>query len=185
MEKSIMTRLAHLDRATLSADAQRVWDKISGRRGDVRGPYQILMHAPELAEKVAALGEFIRFTGNLPGKDRELAILATARFSGVAFEWVMHEPFARKEGVSCETVEMLRSLESLDIPDPRERLIVQVVKALRDSQALPDDLYERAKDELGASHLVELVAVVGFYKMIALVLTAFEVDLPNGAAQPF
>lgn len=174
-----------MDKADLSPDAQRVWDKIAGKRGDVRGPYEILMHSPELAEKVADLGERLRFRSSLPGKERELAILATGRFLGAAFEWVMHEPFARREGLSSETIERIRSLDSLDLLDPRERLIVDVAKSLCNSRSIPDDLYEQAKDRLGATYLVELVTLVSFYTMIALLLLGFTVDLPEGASQPF
>jgi 4-carboxymuconolactone decarboxylase len=180
-----VTRLARMDRDTLPADAQKVWDKIAGRRGDVRGPYEILIHAPDLAEKVADLGERLRFRGDLPGKDRELAILATARRLGAAFEWVMHEPFAQREGVPSETIELVRSEGELDRLSARERVIVEVARSLCESHSIPDDLYEQAEEELGPAHLVELVTLVGFYIMIAVLLLGFKVDLPEGAAQPF
>lgn len=180
-----MTRLARLDRQTLSPEAQRVWDKIAGRRGDVRGPYAILMHTPDLAEKVAELGERLRFRGDLPGRDRELAILSVARRLGAAFEWVMHEPFAEREGVPPETIEVVRSEGTPDRLSARERVIVEVARSLCKSHSVPDDLYEKAKDELGTDHLVELVTLVGFYIMIAVLLLGFKVDLPEGAAQPF
>lgn len=180
-----MTRLVRSDRATLSSDAQRVWDKIAGKRGDVRGPYAILMHTPGLAEKVADLGERLRFRGNLPGEERELAILAAARSLGAAFEWVMHEPFARKEGLSSETIDLVRSRGSLDLLNSRDRVIVEVVQSLCASHSIPDELYGRARDQLGTAYLVELVTLVGFYMMIAVVLLGFRVDLPEGASEPF
>jgi len=180
-----MTRIARPDRADLSADAQMVWDKIAGKRGDVRGPYAVLIHTPDLAEKVADLGALLRFEGHLPGKERELAILATARTLGAAFEWVMHEPIAVKEGVSFETIELVRSLGSIDLLNPRERLIVQVVQSLCATLGVPDEMYQRAIKELGTPYVVELITLVGFYKMIALILIGFEVDLPEGASQPF
>jgi len=44
-----MTRIARPDKEDLSVGAQRVWDKIAGKRGDVRGPYAVLIHTPDLA----------------------------------------------------------------------------------------------------------------------------------------
>lgn len=41
---------------TLSPDAKRVYDKITSKRGAVRGPFASLMHAPSLAERVGDLG---------------------------------------------------------------------------------------------------------------------------------
>jgi 4-carboxymuconolactone decarboxylase len=180
-----MTRIARPDRAELSDDAQRVWDRIAGKRGDVRGPYAVLIHTPDLAEKVANLGALLRFEGNLPGKERELAILATARSLGASFEWVMHEPIARKEGLSHETIELVRSLGSIDLVNARERLIVEVAQSLCASRGLSEEMYQRATKEFGTPYLVELITLVGFYMMIAVILTGFDVDLPEGATKPF
>ncbi len=66
--------------STLTTDAKAIYDKITAKRGPMRGgPYASLMHDPALAEKVGDLGEYLRFGGTLPGDIRELAILVTAR----------------------------------------------------------------------------------------------------------
>jgi 4-carboxymuconolactone decarboxylase len=180
-----MARLTRPSKASLSAEAQTIWDMIAGPRGDVRGPYAILIRTPDLAEKVANLGGLLRFHGHIPGKERELAILATARALDAAFEWVMHEPQARREGLSSETIELIRSRGSLDGLAARERLIAEVVQSLCNSHSIPDSLYRLASEELGTEHLVELVTLVGFYHMIAFLLLGFECDLPEGTAKPF
>ena len=64
---------------TLSVDAKRIYEHIAAKRGAVRGPFAPLMHHPALAEKVADVGEYLRFGSTLPGDIRELAILITAR----------------------------------------------------------------------------------------------------------
>src|SRR6266540_3341276 len=71
---------------TLTPEAKRVHDKITAKRGAVRGPFASLMHHPALAERVGDLGEFLRFGGTLPGDIRELAILITARSVNQAYE---------------------------------------------------------------------------------------------------
>ena len=64
---------------TLDPAAQKVYERIAAKRGKIRGPYVPLMHHPALAERVADLGEYLRFDATLPGDIRELAILITAR----------------------------------------------------------------------------------------------------------
>ncbi len=44
--------------------------------------------------------------------------------------------------------------------------------------------YARARTVLGQDVLIELVSVVGFYNMIAVVLNAFEVPIPEGQTPP-
>ena len=50
--------------STLGADAKRVYDKITAKRGQMKGgPFASLMHHPALAEKVGDLGEYLRARG--------------------------------------------------------------------------------------------------------------------------
>ena len=180
-----MPRLSELTREDLSADAQPIWDAIAGPRGAVRGPYQVLMHDPALAERVQALGGYLRFHGVLPGAVRELAILTAARELDAAFEWVMHEPFAHEAGTSPAAIEAVRTGGPLDGLSEREQIVIETVRSLYRTRAIPDPLYQRALAELELPHLVELVTLAGFYGMIAFTLFAFEVPLPAGATPPF
>ena len=58
--------------------------------------YLALMNNPNLADHIGDLGTYLRFHGVLGDDVRELAILATARGLGVAYEWVQHAPIALK-----------------------------------------------------------------------------------------
>src|SRR5687768_8509986 len=77
-----MQRAPAVTRDALSTEGQAAWDAIAGSRGGVRGPYQVLIQVPVLAERVAHLGTYLRFEGLLDGPDRELAILCVARHVG-------------------------------------------------------------------------------------------------------
>lgn len=180
-----MARLPNPEREQLSPDSQRIWDVIAGSRGRVLGPYPMLLYVPPLAERVGALGEYLRFNGLLPGADRELAILTAARELRARYEWAAHEPFARREGTRPQAIETVRNLEPLEALTPHEQLLIGVVRSLYRDRALPNDLYERARVEFGPEQLVELVTLAGYYGMIAFVLNGFEVDLPVGAPPPF
>src|SRR5881296_3484103 len=94
---------------TLSPQDKRVYDKITAKRGAVRGPFASLMHHPALAERVGDLGEFLRFGETLPGDIRELAILITARSVNQAYEWVAHARIARTEKLPDDVIERIRT----------------------------------------------------------------------------
>jgi 4-carboxymuconolactone decarboxylase len=179
-----MSRAPQVTREQLTPEGQAVWDRITGTRGGVGGPYQVLMQVPPLADKIADLGTYLRFEGLLAGADRELAILAVAREIGSRFEWVGHEKIARSEGVRPEAIELIRTKGSLDGLNERERLIVDVVLALYREHRIPDELFARARETLGQAQLVELVGLAGYYGMIAFVLVGFEFE-PVGGEKPF
>lgn len=180
-----MARLSQPSRAQLSPEGQAAWDVIGGSRGSVRGPHLMLIHNPPLAAAVGRLGEQLRFNSTLPGAERELAILTAAREVGSAYEWIAHRPIAEREGARPEAIEAVRTLAAPDALSLRERVIVECVRSLYRTRALPDDLYARAAAELETAQLVELVTLAGFYGMIAFVLLGFEVELPEGTPAPF
>src|SRR5207248_106787 len=125
----------------------------------------------------------LRFEGTLSGADRELAILAVGREMGARYEWAAHEPIARREGVRPEAIEAVLTHGSLEGLSEREWLIVEVARGLLRHHAISDDLFAAAREALGQQGLVELVALVGYYGMIAMALVGFGVE-PEGEA-PF
>ncbi len=174
-----MSRLPEVTREALAPEAQGVWDRIAAVRTGVRGPYGVLIHVPRLADQVRALEDYFRFEAALPEPERELVILATAREMGARYAWVRHEHRAREVGTAAAAIEAVRGQAALDGLAPRDRLLVEVVRTLLRTHALPDDLFARARAELGDRQLVELVALVGHYCLIGLVLGAFAVPPPD------
>jgi 4-carboxymuconolactone decarboxylase len=170
---------------SLSPEAKRVYEKISAKRGAVRGPFAPLMHHPALAERAADLGEFLRFDGTLPADIRELAVLITARSVNQAYEWTAHAPIARKAGLPDDVIERVRSRGDLGTLPARYARPARAVQHVLAYESIPQTLQGEIQSELGTTGLVELVALAGHYRLIAGVLAAFDVPLPDGVRSPF
>lgn len=170
---------------TLTPDAKRIYDKISARRGAVRGPFASLMHHPALAEKVGDLGEYLRFGGALPGDIRELAILITARAVSQPYEWVAHARIARVEGLADDVIERVRTRGDLAALPPRYARAARAVQHVLAYESIPADLQDAVQRELGITGLMELAVLAGQYRMIAGVLFAFDTPLPDGTPSPW
>ena len=80
---------------SLNAEAKKVYDRIASKRGRIGVPFAPLMHHPPLAERVAAVGEYLRYEATLPGDIRELAIIITARHVSQPYEWAADVPLAK------------------------------------------------------------------------------------------
>lgn len=145
--------------------------------GRVDGPYAVLARQPELAVRVAALEEYFRLASSLPGPERELVTLVTARQAGADFCWAVHE----HAGARAEVVESIRSGAGAGLSD-REALLIELATALAAEGGLSADLYARAVGELGEPGVVEIVTLVGHYRLVALLLNAFEVPAPASEA---
>jgi 4-carboxymuconolactone decarboxylase len=169
----------------LTPEARRVYDKITAKRGAVRGPFASLMHHPALAEKVGDLGEALRFEGTLPGDIRELAVLVTARAVDQPYEWVAHATIARAEGLPDDVIERVRARADLGALPPRYAPAARVVQHVLAYESIPADLQDAVQRDVGVAGLLELVVLAGHYRLIAGVLFAFDTPLPDGARAPF
>jgi 4-carboxymuconolactone decarboxylase len=180
-----MGRISPPRREDLRPDEQQFWDEVWSHRTLGTGPQSVLMHVPPLAVRIARAGDALRFQGRLPAADRELAMLTTSREVEAPFEWQAHEPIALKEGVRPEAIEAVRSKGILDGLEPREQIVIGVVRSLYREHRIPDDLYQRALTAFGPAELVELVVLAGHYGLLGFMLNGFEVDLPEGSAPTF
>ena len=88
-----------------------VFDAIAESRGEVRGPFSLLMHSPELAGRAAHLGAYIRFEGALDNATMETAIISAAREFNCGYEWGAHVAMARQAGVPETTIAAIRSTQ--------------------------------------------------------------------------
>lgn len=175
-------RLPILKREQLSPDNQQLWDRImAGRSSAGGGPYGALLHAPALADRLAAVENYFRNEARLPSPDRELIILAAARELGARFPWTRHEIRAREVGTRPAAIETVRANGALKDLTPREALLVEVVRRLLRDHELSDEIFSRALAELGSEQLVETVALVGHYTTIGSVANAFAVAAPEGS----
>ena len=102
-----------------------------------------------------------------------------------AYEWVKHEPEARKAGVSPEIIEAVRVGQDPPGLSEIQQTALAAVQRVFDEQSIPSRIQDRLIAELGTQGVIELVVLCGFYRMIAGVIFAFDVPLPEGSADPF
>jgi 4-carboxymuconolactone decarboxylase len=162
-------------REALNEEGQAVYDEIMASRGKVDEAFQALLPAPELLRRIAHLGSYVRFGSGLTAAIRECIILATARHMGSDFEWKDHEPQARAAGVSAQTIQAIRDGELPTDSGNAERLVVQFVQQTLRDQNVTEACFQAVQSEFGAVGTTEIAATIGFYSMLANVLTVFNV----------
>ena len=68
------------------------------------GPYSLLAHMPEMAQRLEALRLYLRDEASLPQKLQELVMISVAAEMGCAFIWYAHAAPARKAGVRDDVI---------------------------------------------------------------------------------
>lgn len=153
----------------LSARQQQVFDWVVESRGKMLRPYEVLLHAPGLAQPAAELGHQIRYEGQLSDHDRELAIITAAKALDCAFEWDSHIDLARSAGVSESAISHLES--GVGELSEAEAVIVWFVRELSANNDISDASFDAASTAFGGSGpVVELAGLVGYYTFLGYVM---------------
>ena len=111
-----------MDPAKFPAPAKALYDRIATRRrakGEgFGGPYLALLNHPALAERVEALGFYLKFEGVLPRVHYQFIVLSVARATGAAFEWQDHVQHALAAGLPQNIIDGIAGGRAADLPHP-------------------------------------------------------------------
>ena len=178
-----MSRFEVLQRDQMTPQQREVADAIaSGPRGALKGPFLALIHNPELASRVQALGEHLRYGTGLPQQLVEIAILATARRWSCDYEWAAHARIAREAGLADEVIDAIALRARPAHLEPDEALLLDFSDETVWLGAPSDASYDAAVARWGRATVLDLLAVCGYYSMLAFVLNAARLPLPAGAS---
>ena len=72
-------------------------------------PYRAYIRNPELAPKLSAISDYLRWNSSLPARLSEFAILITARQWTAQYEWFAHYPLAMKAGLDPQVAKDIAS----------------------------------------------------------------------------
>lgn len=147
--------------------------------GRLLGPFNAMLYDPPVGAAMEAMGAALRFAGSLPDLERELAVLVVAERTGCAFERWAHEPLARAAGLDEDALAAVAEGRWAALPDDL-RAVAQATAALTDEGALDDTTHAHVRSSYGERGLVELIALAGYYRLLACLMDAFAVGLPDG-----
>jgi 4-carboxymuconolactone decarboxylase len=170
------------------SEAQRkaAGEVASGPRGRLNpdGPSALFLRSPELMSRTQKVGEYLRFNSSLPLRLNEFAILITARQWDAQVEWLVHHPLALKAGLAPEVAADLAQGKRPAAMKDDEAIIYQFCKELHETKKVSDPTFKAMLDKFGERGVIDLVALNGYYTMLAMVLNVAQQPLPGGVAPP-
>ena len=153
--------------------------------GRLQGPFNAMLVSPALGNSLQDLGASIRYRTTMPDRLREIAILEVARHMRAEYEWHAHAAAGRRAGLTDQDIDGIRQGLPGDGLSAAERLGVDVVGMLMTTGDLSDDLFDRAQQEFGDVILIEMLTLVGYYRLLAVQMRALRTPLPEGVAGVF
>ena len=156
------------------------FDSIVASRGAVQGPFLMFMHSPEVAERVAHLGAYVRFEGSLDMKVRVLAAMTVAREFHAMYVWGAQTGGARRLGVPETTIAAIRENHSHGIA-PADLEIVEFTRQLLRKHRVDDALFKKMHNRFGNDELLQLTTAIGYYTLLGMTVNACELEAGDDA----
>jgi 4-carboxymuconolactone decarboxylase len=167
-------------------DAQKaaVAAVMSGPRKHMGGPFSALLRSPELMNRVQKVGEYLRFLCPLDKRLGEFAAIIAARHWSQQFEWWAHYKQAVDAGLKSEIADAVgEGRRPLGMTQDEEVLYDFLTEALKNN-GVCDVTYARAVKQYGEQGVIDLLAVAGYYGLLALVMNVARTPVPEGHALP-
>jgi 4-carboxymuconolactone decarboxylase len=153
-------------------------------------PFRVYMRSPELAAKVEALSDYVRWGTGLEPRLTELAIMITARQWSSQWIWRGHYRAAVRGGLDPTVGADIAVGRRPDKMKPDEAVLYDYATQMYRDKAVSDATFAAAVKAFGEKGLIDLVATMGYYDTVAMTLiTAKAVapkddDVPQLAALP-
>src|SRR5215470_20337632 len=171
-------RFKPLTPETMTPEQKEVADRImAGPRKGMRGPFSALLRSPELADAAQKLGEYARFKTSIPPRLNELAILLTARHWTAQYEWYAHHRLAMQAGVSPDIAAAIAEGKRPASMGPEETIVYNFCYEVFETGQASDANYKAAVDKFGERGAVDLIGVMGYYSLLAMVLNVDRVPI--------
>jgi len=176
-------RFPKLTAETMSPEQARVAAAIAGTRGGdgARGPFNMTLRVPELADRLQKVGAYIRYEAALPQKLVEFAICITAREWNAAYEWHAHAILAKNEGLSAEILRAVANWKQPAAMDEAEFAVWDFCTQLHAERKVKTPQFNAVHTLFGEAGTTELTVTCGYYVAVAMILNVSEAELPEGA----
>ncbi|MCR6487532.1 carboxymuconolactone decarboxylase family protein [Amycolatopsis sp. OK19-0408] len=139
---------------------------------------QVLARNPELMKASSDLGAYLLSQSRLLPRLRELAILRVALRCDAPYEWANHVPAALGAGVTEAEINALTDPEASWAPE--DDAVLQAVDELCAAAFVSDETWARLAATRDHAEVIEVLYLVGYYRMMAGFLNSAGVAVKPG-----
>ena len=142
------------------------------------GPYSLLPHMLEMAQRLEALRAYLRDEASLPQKLQELVMITVAREMSCVFIWYAHAAAARQAGVRDDIVDNIREKRALANLDPEEQTVVDFTRELLQTRKVSRPTFDAATARFGQRGTMTLTNLIACYAVLAYNMNAYDLEAP-------
>ena len=167
------------------AQVGMVQSVMSGQRGSMQGPYNVLLRSPELGDLAQRFGAHTRFNSSIPLRLNELAILLVARFWRCEFVWWAHRRIAIENGLSPALVEAIFATRPPGDMPAEDAVVYTFCSELIETRRVGDATFAALVERFGEAGVVDLMGTMSYYTLVSMSLNVDQYPLPEGERVEF
>lgn len=177
-----MARVPYVERETLDAEGQKIYDQIRQDRNspDVGLQFKALLNSPKAAGHLTSMGAQLRFQSAMPENLKELAIILVAREWDSGIEWTGHAILAARAGVSDSAIEAIRTWKAPTGLSGDEVVIARYIHEAIRNKEISDDSFDAAHQLLGDQGITDLTLTVAYYTALAIAQIGLKPEMGGG-----
>jgi 4-carboxymuconolactone decarboxylase len=158
---------------------QAAVDFEAARKTPVFGPFEPLMHSPQVMSQARAMGDYLRYKSAVGSTLSELAILVTAREWSQDYEWTVHYPIALKAGIKVDIADAIGDGRRPTGMSDDEEIVYEFTTELLRTKRVSDRTFARADKRFGKQGVVDLTGIAGYYTLLAMELNVAQYAGPK------
>ena len=180
-----MARIPFVTEQDVPQGERSAYDAFVRKRGGQpqAGPYALLLHMPELAQRYESVRLLVRDEASVPQALQEIVMLTVAREMDCAYIWYAHAAAAKGIGVRGDIVDNLREKRPLTGLSAGEQVVVDFTRELLRNRKVSQATFEHASSLFGQRGTMTLTNLIGAYAMLAYFMNAYELEAPAHATE--
>jgi 4-carboxymuconolactone decarboxylase len=143
---------------------------LAARKAPVSGPFQPMMHSPEVMSMARGMGDYLRYHSAIGNTLSELVILVTAREWSQDYEWHVHYPIALKAGIAKDIADAIADGRRPAGMSAYEEIVYDFTTELQTHKRVSEATFARAEQRFGKKGVVDMTGISGYYTFLAMQL---------------
>ena len=145
--------------------------------GSFLNVFTTLAHRPRLLRRFNSMGAYFTAHDELVPRDRELVILRTAAHARSRYEIGQHRRLGAQAGLTAEEIHAALDPAAEHAWSESDSALLALSDELTATDTVSDALWERLGERYDDEQRIDLLALVGYYRMLAGVLNGLRVQL--------
>lgn len=172
-------RLAPLPIESYDGKSLELWNKARGHLEKIN-VIQTMMHHPDLLRRWMPFFSHCLHKCEISLREREIVMLRIGRLCGSGYEWAQHRPIGMERGLSADEVKAIAA----GTLGGKEGVLIEAVNQLHRTSMIDDALWARLSAQYSLPQILDVIFVLGQYRMVSCVLNSLAVQL-DGYLEPF